>query len=186
MGLLDIFRQGQEANRTNTAGAYPLGRGGVQGLRDILQNYFLPELSRARSRRQPIEQAFAEQSLTPGALYEGAATAARGKAQELFAPGGEVATMIGRARGKSIGQGFDPGSAMGDENVILRGATDTVGRTFAQNAAALEAKRADMLTASYGQNDVRDLIESLFTGVGSAEQLNLAKNPPRQKFLGIF
>lgn len=186
MAFFDKLKLYQEQERANTASNYPLGRGGVTGLRDILQQYFLPELERARTRRGPIEDAFTAQSLTPGSLYGAASTAALGTANELFKPGGQVASLIGRARGKSISQGFSPESAFGDENTILRGATDTVANTFAQNAGALESKRADMLTSLYGRDDVMSLIESLFTGVGSAEQLNLAKNPPRQKFLGIF
>lgn len=186
MGLLDSFRLGNEQSRINTAGNYPLGRGGPQGLRDILQKYFLPELDKARTRRGPIEDAFTAQALTPGSLYGAASTAAMGRANELFAPGGEVASLIGRARGKSIGQGFDPSSSLGDENNILRSATKNVGDVFAQQAGALENTRAGMLNTAYGNNDVMSLIESLFTGVGSAEQLDLAKHPPRQKFLGIF
>jgi len=184
--ILDNILRGQESYRTQTANDFPLGRGGVSGLRDILQNYFLPELASARKRRGPIDQAFMDQSLTPGSLYGAASTAAMGKANELFKAGGEVSNLIGRARGKSIQSGFAPGDSLGDENAILRGATDTVANTFAQNAASLEGERYSGLASAYGKNDVMDLIESLFTGVGSAEQLGLAKDASKKKFLGIF
>lgn len=164
----------------------PLGRGGSQGLRDILQGYFLPAFAEARKRRGPIESAFNEQTLNPGALYGAASEAAGGRARELFKAGGEVSNLIGQVRGRSINQGFSPDSAYGAENTILRGATNSVADTFAQNAAQLENARYTGLAGAYGNNDMMSLLESLFTGVGSAEQLNLAKNPPRQKFLGIF
>lgn len=166
----------------------PLGRGGVGGLRDILARYFLPEVEAGRARRGGIEDAFLSQVTTPGSLYGAASTAASGVANQLFAPGGEVANLIGRARGQTIGQGFDVGSAGGAENEILRGATRRVADTFATQAAGLEGQRFNAFSQFYGdeQQRYRDLIESIFTGIGSAEQLKLAKNPPRQKFLGIF
>src|SRR5687767_723534 len=132
----------------------PLGRGGTWGLRDILQNYFLPELKNARKRRGPIEDAFTSQALTPGALYGAASEAASGKARELFKAGGEVSNLMGRARGRSIEAGFAPENAYGAENEILRGATDTVANTFAQNAGALEGERFSALAGAYGKNDV--------------------------------
>lgn len=184
--MFENFRTSTEANRTATAGNYPLGRGGQQGLLDILQNYFLPQLKNAQKQRGPIENAFTDQTLQPGALFGAANEAALGKAHELFRPGGEVAGLMSRARGRSIQNGFAPGDANGDENNILRGATDSVANTFSQNAGQLESQRFSALAGAYGKNDVTDLLESLFTGVGSAEQYGLAKNPPRQKFLGIF
>lgn len=186
MGFFDSILRKAEQQRVATADNFPLGRGGVMGLRDILQKYFLPELESARKQRGPIEDAFNQQSLTPGALYGAASTAAMGKANELFAPGGEVASMISRARGKSIQSGFNPGDAYGDESAILRGATKSVGDAFAQSAAGLESARYSGLASAYGKNDVTDLIESLFTGVGSSEQLALAKKAQQSKFLGIF
>lgn len=172
----------------NNPSGDPLGRGGQSGLRDILERYFLPEVGASQGRRGGIESAFFGQVTQPGSLYGAASTAATGVANQLFAPGGEVANLIGRARGQTIGQGFDPGSAFGSENEILRGATRRVADTFATQAAGLEGQRFGALSQLYGdeQTRYRDLIESLFTGVGSAEQFGLARNPPRQKFLGIF
>lgn len=170
----------------------PLGRGGYEGFRDILKQYFLPELDRQRKAGgeggNPIESAFYGQTLEPGALYGAASTAATGKANELFAPGGEVASLIQRARGQTAGQGFNPEAAIGGENQILRGATRQVADVFAQNAGALEGQRFGALTGAYGANQqaIRDLMESIFGGVGTAEQYNLARNPPRKRFLGIF
>jgi hypothetical protein len=170
----------------------PLGRGGYEGFRDLLSKYFLPELDRVRGAGgpggSPIEKAFYDQTLNPGSLYGAASTAATGKANELFAPGGEVSSLIQRARGQSSSQGFNPESSIGGENVILRGATKQVADTFASNAGALEGARYNSLTGAYSaqQQAIRDLMESLFAGVGTAEQYKLAKNPPRQKFLGIL
>lgn len=165
-----------------------LGRGGRGGLRDILERYFLPELNNQQGKRGPIENAFNSQALQPGALYGAASTAAQGVAGQLFAPGGDVAQMISRARGGSIGQGFSPDNAWGSENNILRSATNRVGDTFATQAAGLEGQRFGALTEAYGgqQQSIRDLIESLFTGVGSAEQFGLADKASKRKFLGIF
>lgn len=166
----------------------PLGRGGPGGLRDLLERYFLPELSNQQGRRGPIENAFNSQALEPGALYGAASTAAQGVAGQLFAPGGEVAKMIAQARGGTIGQGFSPDSAWGGENNILRSATSRVADTFATTAAGLEGQRFGALTEAYGgqQQSIRDLLESLFTGVGSSEQLGLANKASQKKFLGIF
>ena len=164
-----------------------LGGGGVSGLRDILDKYFLPALKRKQGQ-STIEDAFLSQTEKPGALFGAADTAAKGYASQLFAPGGEIASLIGSARGDTISKGFAPSSAEGSVNSILRAGTQRVGDVFAQNAGQLEQSRYTALTGAYNEREqsMRDLIESLFTGVASSEQLNLAKHPPRQKFLGIF
>lgn len=183
---IDIFK----AVRNQKLGILPndpLGGGGSGGLRDIVRQYFLPQLERLRGQ-SGISDAFLGQVQEPGALFGAASEAASGTARQLFAPGGEVATMIGRARGQSINQGFNPEAAAGGENEILRGATQRVADTFATQAGGLEQTRIGALSQAYGlrEQQMMELIESIFTGVGSAEQLNLAKNPPRRKFLGIF
>lgn len=166
----------------------PLGRGGVGGLRDILERYFLPQLKRTQDTFSPIQDAFLSQVSTPGANFGAAATAANSYAKQLFAPGGDVATAIRKVRGQSIASGFEPQSAYGAENGILNTATQQVSNVFGQQAAGLESDRLKAFSGAFGQldQDQMDLIQSLFTGVGSAEQLGLAKHPPRQKFLGIF
>jgi len=165
-----------------------LGRGGSLGLRDILTKYFLPEFERLKSRRGGIEDAFLQQASTPGSLYGAASEAASGTARQLFAPGGEVQKLIGGARGRAIGQGFAPDAAEGAERGILQSATNRVADTFATQAAGLEQARfAGFAGFTSDQSAaLRDLIESIFTGTASAEQLGLAKKAQRSKFLGIF
>jgi len=163
-----------------------IGTGGERGLREIAQYQFLPELERARRQRVPIEEAFLGQALQPGALFGAAQTAATGYARQLFAPGGEVAGLVSRARGRSISQGFEPSAAEGTERTILQGATGRVGDVFAQQAGQLEAQRFGALSGAFGEAGagVRDLLESLFTGVASAEQLGIARKAGKKK--GLF
>ncbi len=172
-------------NRSSTD---PLGRGGPAGLRDIIGQYFLPELKSRQGTRGGIESAFLKQSTEPGALFGAANTAAEGYAKQLFAPGGEIASLISQVRGKSISRGFDPSAAEGPERNILNQGVGQVGNFFAQQAGGLEQARFGGLAQSYfsGQQGISDLLESLYTGVAGAEQLQLAKHPPRQRFLGIF
>lgn len=159
-----------------------------QSLKDILDQYFLPEIKRSQETRQPIENAFNEQFLTPGSGYASAKAAAQGVADTLFARGGEVDSLISRARGNMVGQGFGPDSSLGDENVILRGATQRVADTFATQAAGLESSRMSGLASAYGnsQQSYRDLLESLFAGTGNIQQLGLAKTQNKPKLFGIF
>lgn len=164
-----------------------LGGGGSSGLRDILEKYFLPALNRQKGMSS-IEDAFLSQTEQPGALFGAAKTSAEGYANQLFAPGGQIASMIGSARGDIINKGFAPSSADSGVNNILRAGTKQVADKFSENAGQLEQTRYGALAGAYGQREqnMKDLIESLFTGVASAEQLNIAKHPPRQKFLGLF
>jgi hypothetical protein len=126
------------------------------------------------------------QTLQPGALYGAASEAAKGTAAQLFAPGGDVATMIAKARGTAIGQGFAPSAAGGSTAGILRGATQRVADTFATQAGQLESERYGMLGQAFGASNqnIQSLLESLFTGAASADQEKLASQ--KQKFLGIF
>ena len=132
--------------------------------------------------------AFMNQATTPGALYGAAKTAAEGTAADLFQPGGQVAQAIAKARGQAIGSGWAPSAAGGSERGILDAATKQVSNVFAQQAGALEQTRFGALAGAYNQSgqNIQSLLESLFTGVSSADQLNLAKNPPRSKLLGLF
>lgn len=159
----------------------PLGRGGVTGLRDVLERYFIPEFAETTKLGGGIQRAFLEQTLEPGALYGAASTAAQGAASQLFAPGGEIAGAIRSARGGAIQQGFAPSAAEGSERAILRSGTQRVADVFAQSAAGLEGQRFGALTGAFGESRAaqRDLIESLFTGVASAEQLSLANRALR-------
>jgi hypothetical protein len=142
---------------------------------DIAQ-LFGQEAFRQRLRLGPVEAAFLGQVATPGALFGAAETAAKARAAELFAPRGEVASLIDRARGQVIGQGFAPEAAVGAENAILAQALKQVGQTFAQQAGALEQQRFAGLTSAFGEAEqgYRDLLESLYTGVAGAGQFQTA------------
>lgn len=148
-----------------------------QRLQYILNEYFKPELTRLQGQRNPIERAFYSQTLEPGALFGAANTAAQGYARQLFQPGGEVASLISKARGGAISQGFAPSSSEGAQRAILQGATNRISDVFSQNAAQLEGLRFGALSGAYGDVNasVRDLIESLFTGTASIQQLKLAQ-----------
>lgn len=165
-----------------------LGPGGPGGLRFLVEKYFLPRLTGQEAAGGKISDAFLGQVTTPGADFGEAQKAAEGYAGQLFAPGGQVASMIQQVRGGAIQRGFDPSAAEGGERGVLQQATGQVGNFFAQQAGQLEAQRLGAITSTYqSQNQmINDLLESLYTGVAGAEQLKLAKNPPRQKFLGIF
>jgi len=143
-----------------------------------------------RSRRAggPVEEAFMSQTLTPGALYGAASTAASGVASELFAPGGEIARLISGARGQAIGSGFAPGDSIGEENNILRAGTQRVASTFAQQAGALEGQRFNALTGAFGQSREEQLrlLEDLFSGRANVLQYGMARDVNEDNgFLGL-
>lgn len=162
--------------------------GGPGLLRYITDRFFLPRLNQAAGQEGAISSAFLSQITTPGANFAAAQKAAEGTAQELFQPGGQVANLINQVRGNAIQRGFAPAAAEGGERGILQQATNQVGSVFAQQAGALEQQRMGLLGQGYQLNEqtLNDLLESIYSGAAGAEQLGLAKNPPRQKFLGIF
>lgn len=142
-----------------------------------LSQLFFEGAQRQRERFDPITQAFLSQVSQPGALFESAQRAAEARAQELFAPRGEVSNLISRARGQVIGQGFAPEAALGAENSIISQALKQVSSTFAQQAAALEQSRLQSLGGAFqeGLRGERDLLESYFNAVATALQAKYAK-----------
>src|SRR5512147_2624007 len=154
----------------------PLGAGGPAGLRYLVSQYFLPRLKGQEEFGSQINDAFMKSVGTPGANFGEAKKAAEGLAGELFAPGGQVANLISQVRGNAIQRGFDPSAAEGGERGVLQQATGQVGNYFAQQAGQLEGQRVGALTAGYQtqQQTINDLLESLYTGVAGAEQLQLA------------
>lgn len=164
------------------------GSKGMDVLRRLSQYFIWPEAQRQREVGAPIEEAFRSQMLTPGAGYEAASTAAGGVARELFAPGGEVASLISKARGKVIGSGFAPSGAEGAERGILRAGTQRVADTFAQGATQLEGQRMGILGGAYGDTQAaqRDLIESIFTAEATAQQLGIAKKAAKRGPFGLW
>ena len=157
-------------------------------LRRMSQYFLFPEYQRLSESGRPIEQAFNKQMLEPGAGFGEASRAASGLASQLFAPGGEIATMIARARGKTIGSGFAPSGAVGAENNILRAGTQRVGDMFAQQAGQLEGQRMNLLGGAYGDSMAArtGMAESMFTAEGSAQQLNLANRASRRGPFGLW
>jgi hypothetical protein len=174
--------------RYDNSYAKELGYGGSFGLRDIVGKYFLPELQNAQRSRSQIQDAFLGQVLNPGSLYDAASTAAKGYAETLFAPGGEVAGLISKARGDAISRGFNPSAGNKSELGVLNQATQQVGNFFAQQAGGLEQSRFSALAGAnqFSNQSVNDLLQSIFTGVASSEQLNLAQSASKPKFLGLF
>ena len=157
-------------------------------LEQLTYGFFEPELRRTRELAGPIESAFLEQSTRPGALYGAAATAAGGVARQLFAPGGEVAGLVGSARGSVIGQGFDPSAAEGSERAIMQSATNRVADTFATQAGQLEAIRYGGLSQAFGgaQQGTRDILESMMAGEGMAHSYDLARRGQRTGPFGLW
>jgi hypothetical protein len=169
-------------------GADQIGIYGNDALRRMSQFFLWPELQRQRGLGAPIEKAFQQQVLTPGANFGEASRAAQGVAGQLFAPGGEISTLLGRARGKAIGSGFAPSGAEGAERGILRAGTQRVADAFAQGAVNLEGQRMGLMGEAYGgsQTAQTGLIESMFTAEGSAQQLRLANKAGRRGPFGLW
>ena len=164
------------------------GSSGPAKLQRLSQFFLWPELQRTRQMGAPIEQAFQEQMLTPGANYAAASTAASGLASQLFAPGGEIAAMLSKVRGRAISSGSSPASSVGADNGILRAGTQRVADAFSQGAVDLEGRRMGILGGAYGdaQAGQRDLIESMFTAEGSAQQLKLAEKAAKRGPFGFW
>lgn len=181
---INAARERDRSYGVGTAG--DIGTGGSRGLREQILGQFFPELQRQRGARGPVESAFTEQATTPGALYGAAKTSAEGYASELFAPGGQISSLIRGVRGKTIGQGFAPEAGEGAELGVLRSGTQAVGNRFAQEASQLEQTRFAGLGSLYGsqQQMINDLMQSLFTGTATAEQLALAKESQKKGFFG--
>ena len=151
----------------------------------LLGREFVPELDRARRRRGQISDRFmgfldpqrGERYVTEGAERIGA---------DVLRAGGPITEAIRRARGGAIGSGF--GTQGGDlssqeANVVTEGLRSSVGSFIGQALPGMYEGAAGRATQAYGitQQQVPDLMESLFTGLGSAESLRLA-----QKKKGLF
>ena len=161
---------------------------GIDVLRNILQSYFQPELAGQQAARNPIQSAFLSQVTTPGAEYGAAKEAATSMASDLFAPGGQIASLVSGARGKAMGQGFSAASAGGAVNGVLRAGVQQVGNTFGQNAASLEANRMNLLGGAYSDSNktINDLLQSLFAGEATAQQSSIAGNAAKKGLFGLW
>jgi hypothetical protein len=157
-------------------------------MEDILNQMFLPFLNQQAGIQGPIGNAFLNQIMTPGQDFSQASTAAQGVANQLFMPGGQVASQIAAARGRVAGQGFAPSGAERAENGILNQATQTVANTFAQGATDLEKERMSLLSGAYTgtTQNLMDMLQSMFSGVGNIAQLNITqKASPKGGLLGL-
>lgn len=161
------------------------GKGGR--LSEFLGEEFVPELDRARGRRSRVEDAFfgfldpraGERFVTEGAERIGT---------DVLRAGGPVTEAIRRARGGAIGSGF--GTQGGDlsrseSQIVNQGLRSSVGSFIGQSLPRLFEGAAGRATQAFGitQGQVSGLLESIFTGLGSAESLRLAQ--PKKGLFGL-
>lgn len=156
-------------------------------LAEFVGEEFIPEVGRARKRRSRVEDAFfgfldpsaGERFVTEGAERIGA---------DVLRAGGPVTEAIRRARGQSIGSGF--GTEGGDlsrseANIVTEGLRSSVGSFIGRSLPGLFEGAAGRATQAFGitQGQVPSLLESAFTGLGSAESLRLAQ--PKKGLFGL-
>jgi hypothetical protein len=161
------------------------GKGGR--LTDLLGQEFLPELDRARKSRSSIETIFSD-FLDPTKGEAAVTGGAERIAGDLLRPGGAIPEAIRRARGQSIASGF--GTQGGDlsrqeSNIVSEGLRSGVGSYLGQALPAMYEGAAGRAAGAYGltQENALRMLESLYTGLGSAESLNMANQ--KQGLLGL-
>ncbi len=148
-------------------------------LADLLGQEFVPELGRAKGRRRQISDVF-QQFLDPNAGAKFVTQGAERIGADVLRAGGPITEAIRRARGGAISSGF--GTQGGDlsrqeSNIVSEGLRSSVGSFVGQALPGLYEGAAGRATQAYGisQQQVTDLMESLFTGIGGAESLRLAQ-----------
>jgi len=159
-----------------------------KSMEDILSQMFTPFLNQQISAQGPIGNSFMSSILDPSASFNQALTATQGFANNLFKPGGQIAGQIAGARGKVAGQGFAPSGAERGENGILNQGVSDISNFFSTQAGNLEQQRRSLLGSAFGETNqnIMDLIQSLFSGAGSIGQLGLAgKSVPKGGLLGL-
>ena len=162
-------------------------KGGLS-MYDILTQSFLPFLNQQIGTQGPIGQAFFDATLRPGANFGQAETAAQGYGANLFRVGGPLQKNILGAVGGMAGKGFQPSGAEGEVNAITRGGVNDISNFFASQAGTLEQERLRNLASAFGgaNQNIMDMIQSLFSGQGSIAQLGLAaKSAPKGGLLGL-
>ncbi len=154
-------------------------------LATLLGQEFVPELGRAKGRRSKFEGLF-EGFLDPSRGEEFVTRGAERIGADVLRAGGPITEAIRRARGGAIGSGF--GTQGGDlsrqeSNIVTEGLRSSVGSFIGQALPGMYEGAAGRATQAFGvtQQQPVDLMESLFTGLGSAESLRLA-----QKKKGLF
>ncbi len=173
------------ANKSFLRG-FDQNRGGR--LAGVLEEEFVPELERARGRRARSEERL-DPFLDPASGERFVTEGAERIASDVLRPGGEIAGSIRSLRGGAIASGF--GTTGGDTSrqeaqIINRGLRSSVGAFIGQSLPGLFEGAAGR-TADVQRQDAdrsQSFLESLFTGLGSAESLRLASQ--RQKIFGIF
>jgi len=159
----------------------------VRNMQDILDKLLRPNLEHAQQRRGGIEDAFLGSISDQEGFYKSALTSAEGLSRELFQPGGQIATMLGKARGKSIASGFAPEGAEGAERGILTSGVQQVSNRFAQEAAGLEQTRIGALAQAFGISEqaISQMISSAFSGQATIEGYKAAERDKGWLGLGI-
>jgi hypothetical protein len=151
-------------------------------LSGLVQREFLPEVTLARRQRSQIEDAFYN-TLDPANAEAYVTAGAERMASDLLRPGGQVQQQISALRGGETGRGWGTQSGVlsRQENQALSTALNsTVGAYLGQAAPAMWEGAAGRTAGAYQltQERVRDLLESLYTGLSGAESLRLAQIQP--------
>lgn len=177
------------ANKAKNKNLY---REGPEGLKDILDEYLPGEIKYAqeqRGRYQPQFESFLNED-TIGFSTDLANRLSESYAQDLFQAGGPIYSAISQARGDTISRGFAPEGATGKVDSILRQAAESIGRFGIQQALPvagdLRARQYALAGSQFGadQNQVAQLISSLFTGYAGAESLRLGEQDRKKGFIG--
>jgi hypothetical protein len=190
---MDLMAYPKIANPTTGSGMpgwmdLPQGKNAQNTMQNFLRFMFLPYLNQQIGVQGEIGSSFLNQVATPGADFGAASTAAQGYANQLFKPGGQIANQIRTARGNVTRGGFAPSGAEGAENGILNQGVQDVGNMFAQGATGLESQRMNLFSNLYGgtNQNIQDMIQSIFTGYGNEQQLGLAQSSvPKKGLLGL-
>jgi hypothetical protein len=167
---------------------YPQGKNAQNTMANMLSQLFLPFLNQQIGAQGPIGSSFMSMISQPGANFGQAQTAANSYANQLFKPGGQIASQISNARGSTISKGFAPSSAERSELGILNQGVSDVANVFGQGATQLEQQRMSLLGGAFNSTNqnIMDMIQSLFTGYGNIQQLGLAqKSTPKTGLLGL-
>ena len=162
-------------------------KGSIRNMQDVLDKLLKPNLEHAQKRRGGIEEAFLGSISDQEGFYKSALTSAEGLGKELFKPGGQIASMRGKARGKSISSGFAPEGAEGAERGILSSGMDQISNRFAQEAAGLEQTRIGALAQAFGISEqaIAQMIGSAFTGQATIEGFKASERDKGWLGLGI-
>lgn len=158
-------------------------------LSGLLEREFLPELAGSRRRRSSIEDAFLG-FLDPAAGEEYITRGAERIASDVLRPGGVVTEGIRAARGGEIAKGW--GTAGSDlsrqeANIVADTLSSTVGSYLGQALPAMYEGAAGRALSAYGltQEQVQELLNSLYTGLAGAESLGVAKQGQGLLNLGL-